>query len=406
MIFLSEDELLPFITKRIQVKGGEDVSTVEKLIPVWQAIALGGLLKLVKNRIRYNALMNFLKIKVNQGNNHDILEWIGTNETLISQYGEGLIGILFPDKKSAIAIAVSQKMQCKSSFVLKGLTYILGTLVLQLKNEEDQLSDFSNFCQYISNYKQQFSELIPSDIQKIVMEILLLNDVLKSDTSFVFSESLDEPTDEDESKIIAFFNNKIVIVFVVLLLVGGLIYYFSNYQQKNSVAIDETDEIIPIDSLNKLNDSLTQVAVDSTKLMSDSLVTIFWHEGKSFTIPKQSAIVSLHSFLSDSTLKEPIQLTCFEISFDNESDQLIHTKDYFFKRFTEGLQLHKDARIEILAFSEKDVKSALKRGFYLKNRLVGEGLSPKRISVVSSIVGVKSDESIPLQSQVIFKIFK
>lgn len=406
MIFLSEDELLPVITQKIKVISREDPSVVEKLIPVWQAVALGGILKLVKNRIRYNALMNFLKFKVELRETQDILELIENNEALINQYGEGFIGVLFPDKKSALAIGISQKMQCKSSFVLKGLTFLLGTLALELKKDQTKLSDFSTFCDYISDFKQHFYELIPSDVQHILIEILLLNDVLKSDTSFDFSGNLDVATDEEESKFSSFLNNKIVIAFVITFLVGGLVFYLLNYQQKNTVEIDETEEIIPIDSLNKLNDSLTQVAVDSTKLLSDSLVSIYWNVGKSFSIPKQSSILTLHAFLSDSTRKDPIQFTCFEVSFNNESDQLQHVKDYFFKRFTEGLQLYKDVKIEIVAFSGKDVKSAMKRGFYLKNRLVGEGISPKRISVLSSLEGATPDASIPLQSQVVFRILK
>lgn len=405
MIFLSEDELLPIITKRIQVISREDAIIVEKLLPIWQAVALGGVLKLVKNRIRFNALMNFLKIKVDSNESEHILEAITSNDSLINHYGESLIGVLFPDKKSAIAIGISQKMQCKSSLVLKGLTFVLGTLALQLKQEEEKIADFSSFCSYISSYKQQFSTLIFSDIQKIIIEILLLNDVLKSDSTFDFSVSLDEP-EEEESGFSGFVNSKIVIVLVVVLLLGGLGYYFTSFNQQNTVELDETDDIIPIDSLNKLNDSLTQVAVDSTKLLADSLVSLSWNSGKMFSVPRQSSIVTLHSFLSDSTNKEPIQLTSFEVSFDNESDQIIHSKDYFFKRFTEGLQLYKDVKIEIVAFSEKDSKSALKRGFYLKNRLVGEGVSPKRISVLPSISGVNPDASFPLQSQVVFRIIK
>lgn len=405
MIFLSEDELLPIITKRIQVISREDAIIVEKLLPIWQAVALGGVLKLVKNRIRFNALMNFLKIKVDSNESEHILEAITSNDSLINHYGESLIGVLFPDKKSAIAIGISQKMQCKSSLVLKGLTFVLGTLALQLKQEEEKIADFSSFCSYISSYKQQFSTLIFSDIQKIIIEILLLNDVLKSDSTFDFSVSLDEP-EEEESRFSGFVNSKIVIVLVVVLLLGGLGYYFTSFNQQNTVELDETDDIIPIDSLNKLNDSLTQVAVDSTKLLADSLVSLSWNSGKMFSVPRQSSIVTLHSFLSDSTNKEPIQLTSFEVSFDNESDQIIHSKDYFFKRFTEGLQLYKDVKIEIVAFSEKDSKSALKRGFYLKNRLVGEGVSPKRISVLPSISGVNPDASFPLQSQVVFRIIK
>ncbi|MEY2793597.1 MAG: hypothetical protein RJA76_1589, partial [Bacteroidota bacterium] len=133
MIFLTEDEFLPIISKRIQVISREEELVVEKLLPVWQAVALGGILKLVKNRIRYNALMNFLKSRVDQKHLDILSSDLKGYDDVIFSYGESLIGILFPDKKSAIAIALSQKLQCKSSFALKGLTYLSGFLLLQMK---------------------------------------------------------------------------------------------------------------------------------------------------------------------------------------------------------------------------------------------------------------------------------
>jgi len=39
---------------------GEKEAKIEELLPVWEAILLGGLLKLVRNRIRFNALYNFI----------------------------------------------------------------------------------------------------------------------------------------------------------------------------------------------------------------------------------------------------------------------------------------------------------------------------------------------------------
>jgi hypothetical protein len=317
-----------------------------------------------------------------------------------------MIGILFPDKKSAIAIGVSQKLQCKSSFLLKGLTYLLGVLMIQLKRDENDLKDFNSFCDYFISYKNVFSEHISPDLQKTIIEILLLNDVLKSDTNLLFSDSFEESEELEDQAFSRFLKNKILLIFISIVLIGSLVFYLIRSKSENTVNIDDTEEIIPIDSLNKLNDSLTQVAVDSTKLQSDSTVSLFWTNGKSFTIPKQSTIVSLHTFLTDSTVKDPITLNCFEVTFENESDQILSSKDYFFKRFSEGLQLNKDIKLEILTFSDKDSKSALKRGFFIKNRFVGEGISPKRISVVPSIAGISPDANVPLNAQVVFRVLK
>lgn len=406
MIFLSEDELLPLINQRIQVISREELEQVERLSPVWQAVALGGVLKLIKNRIRYNALMNFLKLKVD-ARYLEILEGdLKGNDDLINSFGESLIGILFPDKKSALAIALSQKMQCKSSFFLKGLTFDLGIFVLQLKKEEESLKDFSTFCEHFISFKSVFADLISNDLQKSIIEILLLNDVLKTDNNLIFTDSFEESEELEVGRFSKFLNNKWLLIVAIAALLISLIIYFTAIKSDNTVSIDESEEIIPLDSLNKLNDSLTQVAVDSTKLLSDSTITLSWTPGKNFTIPKQSSLVSLHAFLNDSTAIDPLNLSSYEVSFNNETDQVAQSKEYFFKRFTEGLQVYKDVKIEIIAFSDKDSKSALKRGFFLKNRLVGEGLSPKRIAVVSSNAGINPDASIPLNNQVVIRVLK
>lgn len=406
MIFLTEAALLPIISKRIQVIGREEELTVNQVTPVWQAIALGGLLKLVKNRIRYNALMNFLKLKVDPSHIELLQSDFKGSDELINSYGESLIGILFPDKKSALAIGLSQKMKCKSSFFIKGLTYFLGVLVLELKKEESELNQFTSFCDYFLSFKAAFSELVSTDLQKSIIEILLLNDVLKSDFSLIYADTFEETEESKQNGLKNLLNRKNISIACGILFLVGLTFYLTVIRSDNTVVIEESEEIIPLDSLNKLNDSLTQVAVDSTKLLADSTVSLSWTAGKSFAVPKQSALVTLHTFLTDSTAKDPLVLTCYEISFDNETDQLAHAKDYFLKRFTEGLQVYKEAKIEIISFSEKDAKSAQKRGFYLKNRLVGEGLSPKRISVLPNSVGINPDASLPLHAQVVFKVLK
>ncbi|MEY2792618.1 MAG: hypothetical protein RJA76_610, partial [Bacteroidota bacterium] len=314
--------------------------------------------------------------------------------------------ILFPDKKSAIAIALSQKLQCKSSFALKGLTYLSGFLLLQMKRDEEELSDFPAFCEIYLGYKNVFHDLISSDLQKSIIEILLLNDVLKAEDSLIFADSFEESDELDQGIWVKFLNRKLILFISIAMILLSSIVYFTQFRTSESIAISEEEEIIPLDSLTKLSDSLTQVAIDSSKLQSDSTKNLYWTIGKNFWVPKQSSIVQLHTFLTDSTAKEALILPCFEIAFNSENDQLTQTKEYFFKRFTEGFQIFKEVRLEIYAFSEKDSQSALKRGFLLKNRLVGEGLSPKRINVLPISGGISPDASIPLNAQVVFKVIK
>lgn len=406
MNIFEEKEYLLKISKRVQLINRENEITVEKLIPVWQAIILGGMLKLVKNRIRYNALINFIKAKIREEDLSILAGELANKEEQILSIGESMIGILFPDKKSAIAIHVSQKLQCKSSLVLKGLAYFLGVYAIELKQNEGNINEFNKYGEYILGYKGQFNELIATDLQKILIDILLLNDVLKSDGLAIFADSFEEAEENDQSILAKLFTKKNVVIVAVLVVLVGITLFLRFIQERQTVSVEDTEEIIPIDSLNKLNDSLVQAVVDSTKLASDSTVELSWTNGKKFLVPKQSAVVQLHTFLSDSTITDPLEITCYEIIFAPETDQVSQAKDYFFKRFAEGFQANQDARLEIISFSEKDLKSAMKRGFLLKNRLVGEGISPKRISIRQSNLDYKPDPSIPLNSQVIFRITK
>lgn len=406
MNIFEEKELLQKISKRIQLINREEEVVVEKLLPVWHAVMLGGLLKLVKNRIRYNALINFLKAKVPASAVDLLSEDLSGHDSQIQSYGEAMIGILFPDKKSALAIHISQKFYCKSSFVLKGLSYTLGMFALELKKQEEDIEEFNNYCDFILSFKGDFNEIIPADLQKALIDILLLSDVLKSDGLSLFTDSFEDAEESDDSFLAKLFTKKNSIILLVLVLLVGMTLFFRYIQNQNTVSVDETEDIIPLDSLNKLNDSLVKAVVDSTKLASDSTITLSWSEGKMFSIPKESSIVTLHEYLSDSTNTNALELPCYEITFQTETDQIGQVKDYFFKRFVEGFQVNPDAKLELITFSEKDTKSALKRGFLLKNRLVGEGVSPKRISIRTSNADFKPDASIPLNAQVIFRVTK
>jgi len=55
-----QQDLRGNVIRRISLFTGESEPKVEQLIPVWEAIILGGLLKLIRNRIRFNAHYNFI----------------------------------------------------------------------------------------------------------------------------------------------------------------------------------------------------------------------------------------------------------------------------------------------------------------------------------------------------------
>ena len=141
------------ILNRLSNYLNEPVEKVEELYPVWEAIILGGLLKLVRNRIRFNALYNFILQK--SAPIADIEAFLAEtaqkyDEDAILRYGEGMMGILIPDKKSAIAMLLSREMGAKSSAILKGLTLFFGLYaIVQATNGYFESAVFAIFYSMI-----------------------------------------------------------------------------------------------------------------------------------------------------------------------------------------------------------------------------------------------------------------
>lgn len=373
------------ILNRLSIYLNEPLEKVDELYPVWEAIILGGLLKLVRNRIRFNALYNFILQKSAPIN--DIEAFLSADkqkydEDVILRYGEGMMGILIPDKKSAIAMLLSREMGAKSSAILKGLTLFFGLYGYRLKQEEyEALKDWKAFGDYFLGLKQQFYVLCPAKIQLGVSEILLLSDILRVDTGALLTYSDEQEPLTDGGIFQNLTVNTFIYMLIILLLGGGVIWYTTFRATDSDDSLAETEEIIPIDSLNKLNDSLTQAVLDSTKLRADSLTQLIWPKGTAFEVPKNSVVVALHQYLSDSTQTNPIDLVANEFLFNDQTDLLEKPVDYIFKRTAEGLNRYKEATIKISVNAGKDERASLKRGFVIKNRLVGEGLSPARIEV-------------------------
>jgi hypothetical protein len=373
------------ILNRLATYLNEPIKKVEELYPVWEAIILGGLLKLVRNRIRFNALYNFILQK--PAPISDIEAFLAKEDGVcntdnILRYGEGMMGILIPDKKSAIAMLLSREMGAKSSSILKGLTLFFGIYGYRIKQEEySALKDWKAYGEYFSGLKQEFFVLCPSHIQYNVSEILLLSDILRVDTGALLTYSDDQEPLKEGGVLQNLTINTFVYMLIILILGGGVIWYTTFRSTETEEVVSDTEEIIPIDSLNKLNDSLTRAVLDSTKIRADSLISLVWPNGTAFDVPKSSVIVGMHRYLSDSTQTEPLELPANELVFDEQSDLLDKPVNYIFKRTAEGLNRYKEVSLKIFVQSGKGERASLKRGFVIKNRLVGEGLSPSRVEV-------------------------
>jgi hypothetical protein len=373
------------ILNRLATYLNEPIEKVEELYPVWEAIILGGLLKLVRNRIRFNALYNFILQK--PAPISDIEAFLAKEDGVcntdnILRYGEGMMGILIPDKKSAIAMLLSREMGAKSSSIVKGLTLFFGIYGYRIKQEEySALKDWKAYGEYFSGLKQEFFVLCPSHIQYNVSEILLLSDILRVDTGALLTYSDDQEPLKEGGVLQNLTINTFVYMLIILILGGGVIWYTTFRSTETEEVVSDTEEIIPIDSLNKLNDSLTRAVLDSTKIRADSLISLVWPNGTAFDVPKSSVIVGMHRYLSDSTQTEPLELPANELVFDEQSDLLDKPVNYIFKRTAEGLNRYKEVSLKIFVQSGKGERASLKRGFVIKNRLVGEGLSPSRVEV-------------------------
>ncbi len=370
-----------FFAKRLADLCTEKQEKVLDLIPAFEAVVLGSALKLFRNRIRFNALYNFMLSK--SAPQEEIAKLLSSGKGMpdyeaLYRFGEGMMGILLPDKKSAIATLLGGQLGAKSSTIIKGLTLSYALYGFRLKEfDYDALRDFKSFGEYYQPTKNDFYALAPTKIQVALIDILVLKDVLKGD-SVVYDEPF-SPSDDTTKR------NYTLIISLVLggLLVALILFFVSRKGEEAPIDKEETSEIIPIDSLAKLNDSLTKVALDSSRAENDSLTTLVWPEGKPFQVPKESIIVAFHAYLSDSTVVTPLDLACTELEFSDKTELLSTPKTYLFKQMAIGLNKFKEVDVQVQVSSEKGPATAKEHAYVLKNRLVGEGLNPKRITVAT-----------------------
>ncbi len=370
-----------FFAKRLADLCTEKQEKVLDLIPAFEAVVLGSALKLFRNRIRFNALYNFMLAK--SAPHEEIAKLLSSGKGMpdyeaLYRFGEGMMGILLPDKKSAIATLLGGQLGAKSSTIIKGLTLSYALYGFRLKEfDYDALRDFKSFGEYYQPTKNDFYALAPTKIQVALIDILVLKDVLKGD-SVVYDEPF-SPSDDTIKR------NYALIISLVLggLLVALILFFVSRKGEEAPIDKEETSEIIPIDSLAKLNDSLTKVALDSSRAENDSLTTLVWPEGKPFQVPKESIIVAFHAYLSDSTVVTPLDLACTELEFSDKTELLSTPKTYLFKQMAIGLNKFKEVDVQVQVSSEKGPATAKEHAYVLKNRLVGEGLNPKRITVAT-----------------------
>jgi hypothetical protein len=257
------------------------------------------------------------------------------------------------------------------------------------------LKDWKAYSAFFLAMKSDFNALCSGKIQYAISDILLLSDILKVDPMIVLAYSDESETHADRSTgLMQRITLPMLLSVVAVVLVGAFAIWYTTFRSDTDAEnVTETEEIIPLDSLSKLNDSLTQAVLDSNRLKSDSLITLVWPSGKPFDISKSSVLVSIHQYLIDSTQLESAEFSLKELQFDNQTDLLLASNDLVFKRLAEGLYAFKDVHVKLVVNSGKNERSSLKRGFVLKNRLVGEGVVPVRIEVKSDDPSVTFSDS-------------
>lgn len=371
-----------FFAKRLADLCTEKQEKVLELIPAFEAVVLGSVLKLFRNRIRFNALYNFMLAK--SAPQEEVAKLLSSGKGMpdyeaLYRFGEGMMGVLLPDKKSAIATLLGGQLGAKSSTIIKGLTLSYALYGYRLKEfDYDALRDYKSFGEFYQPYTSDFYALTPAKIQVALVDILVLNDVLKGD-SFVFDEPFVAADDRPAR------NYKLIAAVIagIVLLAIGLFFAFRSGGTVEVVEKEDADQIIPIDSLNKLNDSLTKAVVDSAKVTTDSLVTLTWPEGKPFQVPRESLVVAFHAYVTDSTVVSPLELTCTELDFSDKTELLSSPTTYLFKQIASGMNKFKEVDVQVQVASEKGAIVAKEHAYVVKNRLVGEGLNQKRITVAT-----------------------
>ncbi len=384
------------ISSEVKAKG-KSLFLIENFLFCLDLIVVSGLYKSVGNKYLFNRVLKEIEsIKPTEN-----IDFDSENTRVL---GQRVLDFLYGNLKSVVIIDYAVKFKTSNKKFEELLAYFLGFSLLNIfhetkfieKNGKETLALFlvNEFNSKYYSYSKtlEFKELA----FKLNIQFDDTNSsILEPSSIHIFISRL---------KSILISKSFWMMGFVLLCLLSLMVYWFVDRKPSNSG--NPSNEIIEKQELELLKDSLELERLKALKFKEDSTYQYQLDEDHTIDLIASSSLVSVIEFLNDPSIQnDTLAIMAFEIGFSSVNDELIENREGFLRDIYRILYYNNHSEILIKAFSEFGNKSAERRSFFLKNRLVGEGISVKRIKIDSNYLP-KPDPEFSLNSQISIRVTK
>ena len=384
------------ISSEVKAKG-KSLFLIENFLFCLDLIVVSGLYKSVGNKYLFNRVLKEIEsIKPTEN-----IDFDSENTRVL---GQRVLDFLYGNLKSVVIIDYAVKFKTSNKNFEELLAYFLGFSLLNIfhetkfieKNGKETLALFlvNEFNSKYYSYSKtlEFKELA----FKLNIQFDDTNSsILEPSSIHIFISRL---------KSILISKSFWMMGFVLLSLLSLMVYWFVDRKPSNSG--NPSNEIIEKQELELLKDSLELERLKALKFKEDSTYQYQLDEDHTIDLIASSSLVSVIEFLNDPSIQnDTLAIMAFEIGFSSVNDELIENREGFLRDIYRILYYNNHSEILIKAFSEFGNKSAERRSFFLKNRLVGEGISGKRIKIDSNYLP-KPDPEFSLNSQISIRVTK
>lgn len=369
----------------------KDNAKLKDVLETVDLFLYAGFYKIVGNKYSLNFLLKNLR-------NLDELETESLSFKEINKTGDAVMQFFYGNLKSAVITEGASYHRIPNKVFNDILTYSMGICLLSIYDDISELDDVESFEKYIiSKFNEKYYSNPSIRLNKIIQT---LNINFEAHESFTIGSS---EFGVLLSKLKSIFLSRIFwIISLIIILISFLYIKISNNSIDENI---KTQKGLDYQKIEKLKDSLNEIKIQTEILNNDSLQTFRLDDSHTIDLAKSSSLINILEYLNDSTRNDTLEIRVFELRFANKNDEIFEINKDYIKNLYRILYYNPNSLIYIKAYSDLGMASADRRAMFLKNRLIGEGVSVKRIFLDSNFSN-QINPAYALNSQVHFRITK
>lgn len=369
----------------------KDNAKLNDILETVDLFLFAGFYKIIGNKYSLNFLLKNLR-------NLNDIEKTNLSFKDVDKIGNAVMQFFYGNLKSAVITEGSSYHRISNKVFNDILTYSMGICLLSIHDDISELDDIESFEKYIiSKFNEKYYSNPSIRLNKIIQT---LNINFEAHESFSIGSS---EFGVFLSKLKSIFLSRIFwIISLIIILISFLYIKISNNSIEEN---NKTQKDLDYQKIEKLKDSLNEIKIKKEILNNDSIQTFRLDDSHTIDLAKSSSLINILEFLNDSTRIDTLEIRVFELRFANKNDEIFEINKDYIKNLYRILYYSPNSLIYLKAYSELGMNSANRRALFLKNRLIGEGVSLKRIIIDSSFSN-QIDPAFALNSQVHFRITK